>query len=248
MRSVAADLHIHTALSPCASNEMTPEAIVYAAILQDLEIIAICDHNSAENVRAVQEAAESIAGKVFLVIPGLEITTSEEVHLVALFPDCEKALAVSKEIAGTLPCSPRGSSIYEEQRIVNAQGEVQGQVEELLSFASAFSLDDAAILIREQDGLVIAAHVDRPSFSIVSQLGFIPDSPVFDALEISAAGYEQGKTASFISHGIPLISSSDAHYQDNIGDSRTLFNINALSFEEIQLALKEEEGRSCCLA
>lgn len=248
MRSVAADLHIHTALSPCASNEMTPEAIVYNAIAKDLEIIAICDHNSARNVQAVQEAARHIAGDLFLVLPGIEITTAEEAHLVALFPEAEAALAVSATIAENLPSLPRQSDLYGEQRIMNAQGEVTGQVMELLSFASTYSLDEAAALVRMHGGLLIAAHVDRPSFSVESQLGFIPDTPVFDALEISAAGYTQGKAKNYEALGIPLISSSDAHYKDNIGDGRCFLHIETLSFEEVALALKAQKGRGCSLA
>ncbi|NLN93833.1 MAG: PHP domain-containing protein [Candidatus Hydrogenedens sp.] len=248
MRSVAADLHIHTALSPCASNEMTPEAIVYNSIARDLEIIAICDHNSAENVKAVQEAAEHTAGDLFLVLPGMEITTAEEAHVVALFPCAEAALAVSRQLAVTLPRVPRQSDLYGEQRIMNARGEVIGQANELLSFASAYSLDETALLIREHGGLVIAAHVDRPSFSVESQLGFIPETPVFDALEISAAGFKQGKAKNYESPGMTLISSSDAHYKDNIGDGRCILEIESLSFEEVQLALNAQKGRSCSLA
>lgn len=248
MRVVAADLHIHSALSPCASDEMTPEAIVYKAITSDLEVIAICDHNSAANIQAVQEAAFSIAGDLFLVLPGMEITTSEEVHLVALFPDVEAALAASDEVGKTLPCAANNPEQCKEQPILNAAGEVIGHADRFLSFASAFSLDDAALLVRRYGGLCVAAHVDRPSFSVVSQLGFIPPAPVFDALEISASGYKQGKALDFSTRKETLISSSDAHYPDNIGDGRCFLEMKNLSFQEVKLALAGAIGRRCSLA
>ena len=99
VRSIRADLHIHTALSPCASEEMRPPAIVREALKKGLDMIAICDHNTAGNVKATQTAA---AGYL-TVIPGIEITTAEEVHVLGLFPSSEEATAIATEVRNTLP-------------------------------------------------------------------------------------------------------------------------------------------------
>lgn len=248
MRSIAADLHVHSALSACADESMTPKTIVYSAIAAGLEMIAICDHNSAANTAAVKEAAESIAGSLFHVIAGMEITTREEAHIVGLFPDAAHARDASDELAAHLPDIGGRGNPYGRQLIMNAEGEILGEAEKLLSFATDLSLSETVALIRRYGGLAIAAHIDRPTYSVISQLGFLPEDVTFDALEVSEAGVKQGRAEEFRQHGLPLISSSDAHYPDNIGDGNTLLSIDALSFEEIRSALRGENDRGCRLA
>ena len=248
MRSIAADLHVHSALSPCADDSMIPQTIVYSAIAAELEMIAICDHNSAGNVAAVQEAAGEIAGDLFCVIAGIEITTREEAHIVGLFPDAAHALAASEEVADYLPDIGDRGNPYGRQLLMNSAGDLLGEAAKLLSFASGLSLSETVALIRRHHGLAIAAHIDRPTYSVISQLGFLPEDVRFDALEISEAGVKQGRAEEFRHHGIPLLSSSDAHYPGNIGDGKALFSIEMLSFDEIRSALRGENDRECRLA
>ncbi len=248
MRVIAADLHVHTALSPCADAGMVPSMIVYAAIAAELEMIAICDHNHAGNAAAVQAAARRIAGDLFDVIAGMEITTREEAHLVGLFPDAERAEKAAETLAAHLPAVRMKRSHGNKQLLLNGQDEVVGSVDAMLSLASDLSLEEAAALVRSHDGLLIAAHVDRPSFSVVSQLGFLPETIAFDALEISEAGVKQGRAQEFHDAGRPLISSSDAHFIDNIGDGRTFFYMEAPSFEEIRRVFNGDGERKCALA
>ena len=248
MRVIAADLHVHTALSPCADDGMTPELIVYAAIAAELDLIAICDHNCAGNAGAGCEAAAAIAGDFLQVIPGMEITTLEEAHVLALFPAVDDAMGASKVLADHLPPAGPGGNPFGNQLLMDAEGHVTGTVDRLLSFASGLGLTETVELVRRHHGLVIAAHVDRPSFSVISQLGFIPEDIDFDALEISAAGCARGEQDKFTHTGLPLITSSDAHFIQNIGDARTYFLLECPDIQEIKLALKGSCGRECRLA
>ncbi len=248
MRPMAADLHVHTALSPCADDDMTPQAIVMAAIAAEIDIIAVCDHNSAENTGAVQEAARSFAGDLFGVIAGMEITTAEEAHIVALFPDVESAMNASDEVACHLPEGLTGVRKYGNQYVMDATGEVIREVDALLSWASDLTVSQTVTLIHKHGGLAVAAHVDRPSFSIISQLGFMPEDAEFDAVEISAAGAKDGRATEFEALGYPIIVASDAHFPDNIGDGKALFHIDSPVFSEVALAFKGVGNRSIQLA
>jgi len=245
---MAADLHVHSALSPCADDNMTPRAIVLAAIAAELDLIAICDHNSTDNVAAVQAAARDFADDLFGVIAGIEITTAEEAHILGLFPNAEQAAAVAREVAAALPPAIPNLRGYGRQCVMNANGEVLRENGSMLSWASAFTVSQAVALIHEHEGLAIAAHVDRPSFSVISQLGFMPEDVVFDAIEISAAGMKKERGKVFSERGAAIVSCSDAHFLDNIGDARTVFRIESPEFSEVAMALTQTAGRRICHA
>ena len=242
MNVCAADLHVHTALSPCAENDMTPPAIVERALAEGLGMIAICDHNSARNAAAVQEAA----GTRLAVLAGMEITTAEECHVVALFPDAEAALDAGAEIGATLGQIDDGyEAFFGEQRVLGADGSQRAR--ETLALATATQLDvDAVVqLVHDHGGLAIAAHVDRRSFGVIGQLGFFPAEAGFDAIELSRHVIPGSPAAAeFASHGLPLVHSSDAHYQSDIGVVRTIVHCERPSFDELALALAGERGRS----
>ncbi len=248
MRNIAADLHVHSALSPCADDSMTPRDIVLAAIAADLDLIAICDHNSTENAAAVQEAAQNFAGDLFGVIAGMEITTAEEVHVLALFPDADSAACASREVAENLPPLIPNVRGYGRQCVMNASGEVLRESSAMLSWACSLTLSQVLEMIHQYQGIAIAAHIDRPSFSVTSQLGFIPEDVVFDALEISVAGMKQARNKEFAEQHLPLVTGSDAHFLDNIGEGRILLHMEAPVFPELKLALKNACGRGFCHA
>ena len=248
MRWFAADLHIHTALSPCAEDAMTPPAIVIAAMDAGLDIIAICDHNAAANIEAVREVAEGPGEGRVAVLAGMEITTAEEVHLVCLFPEPDAALATAAKVREGLPRYAAGARRYGRQLIMNGDGDIVGEEDAMLSSASALPIEAAAALVRENAGIVIAAHVDRPSFSIFSQLGFLPPNLPIDALEVSAAGYRQGRAVEFEATGLPLVTASDSHSYTEVGCVHTDFRMESPGFVEIARALKGLEGRDCRFA
>ena len=240
MIRVAADLHVHTCLSPCAERLMRPRAIVTAALARGIGMIGVCDHNSAGNVRAVAAAAAGL----LRVIPGMEITTSEEAHVVGLFPSADAAEAAAREVAAGLP----PSRMDVEQELVDADGATLRVEPLMLSTASTFSLEATVDLVHRHGGVAIAAHVDRRSFSVPSQLGFIPPGTDFQALEISAHGARIGRTASFTGLGYALTTASDAHAPELVGDAFVLLEVEAPDFRELSLALAGADGRGCAIA
>jgi len=238
----AADLHVHTALSPCAENDMTPPAIIEKALAEGLGMIAICDHNSTLNTAAVQEAA----GTRLAVLAGMEITTVEECHVVALFPDAEAAQAAGAEVGATLEQADDGyEAFFGEQHVLAADGSERAR--ETLALATATSLDvDATVrLVHVHGGLAVAAHIDRRSFGVIGQLGLFPAGAGFDAVELSrhVAPGSAGE-AEFAVHGLPIVHSSDAHYQSDIGAARTFVRCARPTFAELALALAGARGRS----
>lgn len=247
MKQFAADMHIHTALSPCGSEEMTPDGIASAARAAGLEIIVICDHNSCRNAAAVMEAAIPHEISVF---PGIEIETSERIHVLGLFPDMERALWVSETVGLTLPAV---DDLYTQrigvQILMTSDGSAAGAETRALASPSAFDLRAAVQLIKEIGGLAVAAHVERPSFSVYSRLGDVPRDIPFDALEVSPANSRPiGLREKFARYGWPMVASSDSHYLSEVGRARTRFLMAAPTFEEISLALRGIDGRSVSYA
>lgn len=244
MRNFLADLHIHTGLSPCAAEEMTPPAIVQAAIDVGLELIAICDHNSAGNVAATQAAA----GSRLAVLAGLEITTAEEVHVVGLFPSARAAVAIADEIGATLPTADFAYyHRFGPQQQMDANGRVVGMELRMLAAATSLALAAVVDLVHRQGGLAIAAHVNRPSFSVVSQLGMFPANAPFDGLEVfTPVGGGTRPTQSALGGApanLPVLASSDAHYLGDIGRARTICTMHEPSFDELVLALRGADSR-----
>jgi len=247
VKRFAADLHIHTALSPCAMDEMTPPAIVKAAVESGLDMIAICDHNSAGNVQAVQEAARK-SPEPLVVLAGIEITTSEEAHVLGLFASAEAAMAVGEAVKATLPPVTEISKRFGDQFVMDAEGTTRDEEKTMLSTAASFSLEQAVGLIKSHDGLAIASHVDRPSHSVMSQLGLFPQNVNFDAIEISWVGIQLGRDMQFRGLGLPMVTSSDSHFLSEIGNGHISLMMKEASFDEFASALKAIEGRRCSVA
>ena len=228
------DLHIHTTLSPCTElGEMTPRVIVKAAIEKGLDMIAICDHNSSRNAAATIRAAHGSSVKV---IPGLEITSSEEVHVLGLFPSVNEAQLAQDEVYARL------SGVNDEQAIgyqvvVDEFDMVEDMEQALLIGSTTMNIYRVVDLIHGLGGLAVASHIDRPGFGILSQLGFIPDDLKFDALEISkhtdieTAGKKFGQSCN-----CPIVTSSDAHYISDIGAVFTEARMSETSFDELKSA------------
>jgi len=230
-------LHIHTCLSPCADLEMSPRNIVSEAKRKGLQVIGICDHNSAENVPAVEKnaAREGIA-----VIGGMEVTSKEEVHILALFGSEERLFSFQEIVHENLH-GTNDEKLYGEQVIVNEEEEVIGFSNKLLIGATDITLERLVDLIHGLDGLAIAAHVDREGFGIIGQLGFIPEGLPLDALELADPSKRD-----CIPQRVPLpfITSSDAHKLEDVGRRSTTFSMKAASTAEIRLCLSGVEGRS----
>jgi predicted metal-dependent phosphoesterase TrpH len=257
MRVWAADLHVHTALSPCAADGMTPPAIVQAALERGLSMIAICDHNAAGNAEATAAASlcagRGVAGLNLTVLAGMEITTAEEVHVLGIFPSPAAAVAAAKEVRGTLPdATVAYHQKFGQQLLMDSAGTATDSEPKMLAMASPFELSAAVELIHRNGGLAVAAHVNRPSFSVFSQLGIFPAGAGFDAIEVFApagngAGESRLAAASmvreFSKYGLPVIASSDAHCVDDVGSVRSRLRLREPSFDELALALRGSGGR-----
>jgi predicted metal-dependent phosphoesterase TrpH len=240
LREFVADLHVHTCLSPCGDLDLSPRAIVETAQNKGIDMIAICDHNTCENVEAVTRAA---SGRGLKVLAGMEVTSEEEVHIVALFENVNDALTLQSVIYDHLH-GENDENVFGLQVVVNEFSEVLGFNEKLLIGATDLSIDRVVEYIHRFNGLAIAAHIDREGFGIIGQMGFIPDSVQLDALEISSKmPIQEAKNQFKIYSHYPFISSSDAHLLEEIGQSTTRVLSHDLSFIEFKKSLRGENGR-----
>ena len=240
LRAFRCDLHIHSCLSPCADLDMYPRALIEKSITEKLDVIAICDHNSSENVSYVLNCAK---GKPITVLPGMEVTSLEEVHVLALFNDLPDLLKFQTTVYEHLPGTNR-EDYFGLQVIVNDKDEVEGMNERLLIGATDLSLNYIVNEIHSLGGLAVASHIDRPSYSVLSQLGFVDLETHFDALEISAAtGLKKARRQYPELSDQAFITSSDAHLIRDIGRGATTMIMQAANINEIKLAFEKREGR-----
>ena len=241
LRRLRADLHIHTCLSPCGELSMSPRAVVDAARTAGLDLIAVTDHNTTENAGAVIEAA---AGTGLAVLPGIEMTTAEEVHLLGLFEAGADLGPFQAEVYRNLPDLPAKMKFVDDQVLVDAADDVTGFCPRCLFGATLFSVQEAVRLIHGRGGLAIACHIDRDSFSLISQLGFIPPGLGLEAVEVSPRMSAAEARAAFGPFGpMPVVRFSDAHKPEEIGAATTEFLVAGPSLAEIRRALAGEEGR-----
>lgn len=208
------DLHLHSCLSPCGDNDMTPYNLVNMAKVFGYDIIALTDHNTCRNCASAIEVGRQ-AG--ITVVPGMELCTREEIHCVCLFPGLEKAMAFSDYIYGTLPKIKNRERIFGQQLIMDTGDGILGTEEILLTTASSVSIDELPSLVSEYGGVCYPAHIDRNSYSIISALGdFSPDLKV-SCFELTPKADEKEYLQRYPSTIDKLIiRSSDAHYLTNM--------------------------------
>jgi predicted metal-dependent phosphoesterase TrpH len=241
LRSVAADLHVHTVLSACAEVEMIPPLIVRRAQELGLGMIAVTDHNASDNAEALICAA---AGSGVHVLPGMELQTREEVHLLCLFDRVEECRRWQEEVFARLPAMANNEDLFGAQYVVDYTGDWIRTEQRLLATSADISLEDAVRAVHSLGGLAIPAHVDRPSFSLLANLGFVPEGLRADGLEVTPRfnprwGFKQWpQLASW-----PLVIGGDAHRLSELG-CRTVFTIQNANVEEISLALRSRRGRA----
>jgi PHP family Zn ribbon phosphoesterase len=243
MKTFRADLHVHTVLSPCAEVEMIPPLIVQKALDLNINLIAITDHNATGNINAVMDAAQ---GTGLTVLPGMELQTREEVHLLCLFETLEQVETWQKVVDSILPKRANNPDFFGEQFIVDASGDFIRREERLLIVSAEIGLDEAAAQVNALGGFAIPAHVDRKAFSLIANLGLVP--PGFEALEISrhlkpdeaAIRYPQVQ-------GYPLIQNGDVHrLEEFLGVCE--FHIEAPTLGEIRMALKSVASRALLIS
>lgn len=243
LKKYRTDLHLHSCVSPCAGLDMTPSRIVRQASETGLDIIAVSDHNSAEHVPITREIAHAYD---LTSLPAMEITTFEEVHILAVFDEIHNCLEVQKKVYASIPVVPSYVHDKISQPVVNEKDEILFFNGMPLINATDIPLTSLIDLIHSHAGIAIACHIDRETFGILSQLGFIPDGLPLDAVEISyRVGTQQDAENLIPGRRYPVVSFSDAHYARDIGRRVTEFYLKAPTLKEISLALTGEEGRGC---
>ncbi|MCX7779502.1 MAG: PHP domain-containing protein [Negativicutes bacterium] len=242
LRSFITDLHVHSALSPCAAVEMTPRNIVWNAAAQGIDIIAITDHNAADNVAAAMEAAKDTG---VIVLPGMEVETKEEIHILVLFEKIRQLRAWQRFVD-----EHRLDLINDERRfgaqfIIDAEDNLVGVRPELLLAPLAAGLKEVTDKAAELGGIAIASHIDRPAYSILSQLGFIPHDISLAAVEVTRRVRPSDAERLFPAiAGRPVITASDAHtIEDLVTGPKTAFYMEEPTLKEIQMALQGLHGR-----
>lgn len=207
-------------------------------------MIAVCDHNTAGNTAAVQRAAAAVGGHP-AVIPGMELTSAEEVHVIGLFADVGAAERVADQVRSLLPPAGEGyHSFFGEQPLLDAEGRGCGEETAALALATPLDLAETVALIHSEQGLAIAAHVDRRSFSVFSQLGFFPPDAGFDGVEISRhLPADSPRLSELAELGLPVVRSSDGHFLEELGTGSSLLWMAEPSFAELALCLAGAEGR-----
>jgi len=241
MQTYRADLHIHTVLSPCGDLEMSPRNIVAMAKDRGLNLIAITDHNSTLHGPLIRKLAQ-VHG--IAVLFGAEVTTKEEAHCLCLFDSEQQRSVFQQFIEQNLPDYPNDPDRFGYQVEVNEQDEILQHIKPLLISALNVGIQKIEQKVHELGGLFIPAHVDRPRYSLISQLGFIPPDLNFDALEIfrSTSFKDFSAKHSYLKR-MPLIKNSDAHYIDQIGSTFTEYYLNEPTCVELGLAFAEQQGR-----
>ncbi len=231
------DLHIHSALSPCADKDMTPNNIVNMSVLCGLQMIALTDHNTIGNVEAAMKAAEELP---LTVVPGMELETMEEIHFVCLFPTLEIAKEFDAWLAPYRMHIKNKPEIFGEQFYMNEKDEVVGTEEYLLVTATTCSIYDAAPKVRTLGGVIYPAHVDRSSYSVISNFGTVPEDLKFTSVEISAkiTKEEALEKYPYLSK-YQIVTDSDSHYLDTFYDTQNPIELPEISAEALIAKLAE---------
>ena len=209
MKSVKYDFHIHSCLSPCGDEEMTPNNIAGMAMLGGIEVAALTDHNTAKNCPAFFEACRRVG---IVPIAGMELTTAEDIHMVCLFPTLESAMEFDEFVDQNRMKIPNRPDIFGEQLIMNAEDEVVGKVDDLLIPATDLDIFTAAELVRKRGGAAYPAHIDKQSNGIIAILGDIPKEAGFRTVEVKDSGKISELRAKYpILKDMLIVTDSDSH-------------------------------------
>ena len=211
------DLHIHSALSPCANDDMTPANVAGMAKLAGADIIAVTDHNSALNLPAVKAACDAYDLKL---LPGIEVNTQEEIHVLCYFSNVDTALKFSELLYEHLPAFPYDEEIWGRQLVMDENDEILRTVPKLLTGALDMDIYEVKAACEAAGGICVPAHIDADSYSILSVLGFFPDDIVFDTIEVKFPDrLDPLLQKGFVPRGCNVITSSDAHQLDKIAEN-----------------------------
>lgn len=238
MKKLYYDLHMHSCLSPCGDDDMTPNNIAGMGVVARLDIMALTDHNSCRNCPAFYKAAQKNG---IIPVAGMELTTAEDIHLVCLFEELEQAMEFSSAVDSHRIRIKNRTDIFGEQLVMNEYDELIGSEEDLLPNATDISVDSAPGMVESFGGICYPAHIDREANGIVATLGTFPEQPFFPCAELHDGDRtEEFRSAYPILRGKPIVVSSDAHYLWDISGRLNYFELDCGADDaEIRHALFE---------
>jgi len=240
------DLHMHTALSPCAQDTMLPGPVIERCLGFGLDVVAVTDHNAVENVRPFYEEGKE---KGLIVVPGMELETQEGIHLVCLFDTVEALEAWDETIKPLKSQQKNDIRYFGNQWVVNRAGEMVREEERMLLDSTNISVDDAVPAVHRFGGLCLAAHADRQSYSVTSVLGVIPDYLGFDGIELTRhLPRDEALLREIGRQGYRYVTACDAHDLEQIGEIHCAAYLDHWSLAELALAMKGRDGREIIVA
>lgn len=216
MKTYTYDLHTHSCLSPCGDNDNTPNNIAGMAKISGIDILALTDHNTCKNCPAFFKAAEKFG---IVPIAGMELTTSEDIHIVCIFEKLEDALRFDCEIQNHRILIKNRTDIFGEQLILDEDDNLLTEEEYLLTNATDLSVEDVPELVYNFNGICYPAHIDRDANGIICVLGTFPKTPDFSIVEFHDLTKKDEYITKYSLDGKFVLTGSDAHYLENIGDS-----------------------------
>ena len=231
------DLHTHSDLSPCGDSMMTPGTLLGIAKVNGLDAVAITDHNASYNIPAALKIAEAYD---IVLVPGMELETSEEIHVVCLFPTYEQLAEFQKTVCDSYTPPDNRPEIFGEQHIYNEEDEIVGEWKPLLLASTGISIDDVPALVEKCGGLAYPAHVDRDSYSVLTTFGMLPEWYNLPFVEVScdAPVEEVLKQYPFLKD-YKLLRSSDAHYHHKIQETGAALDVDENTAAGVIKALRQ---------
>ncbi|MCL2639163.1 MAG: PHP domain-containing protein [Oscillospiraceae bacterium] len=238
MAELTYDLHIHSCLSPCGSDESTPANLAGLAGILELDIVALTDHNSCKNCPAFFKAAAD-NGFSFIPIAGMEIMTEEEIHVLCLFAELEAAMDFDEYVYSLLFPMKNDVKVFGNQFIMDETDKIIGEVENCLINSAFIGFHSLAGEVKSRGGIIIPAHIERAAFSLISSLGFVPDDCGFDCVEIrSKDAVENLKSKHEYLQKCKIIHNSDAHDLESLSIAGNKLVVNERSARGVLEALK----------
>jgi len=216
------DLHVHSCLSPCADNDNTPNNLAGMATLNNIQIMALTDHNSCRNCPAFFTAAKRYG---IIPIPGMELTTSEDIHVICLFPELQAALDFNDEIDTHRIRFKNDKEIFGDQLILNGEDELIGEEEDFLTNATDISYDEVPKFVNKYGGACYPAHIDREANGVIAILGTLPEEPNYPAAELHFMKNREAYIEEFGLQDKRIVISSDAHYLEDLREENDSIEI-----------------------
>lgn len=229
------DLHMHSCLSPCGADDMTPNNLVNMAYLAGLQVIAVSDHNTTRNVPAAMQVGRQVG---VLVVPAMELTTKEDIHVLCLLPDLEAAEQFRQYVYAKLPQRKNRPKAFGHQYVMDENDEILEEEPQLLAFGADIGIYETKALLETYQGLAIPAHIDRASYSLLGVMGLVDPAMGFSVYETTIDCDRQALMDKYQFTG-GFLSNSDAHDLTAIRDAERTLEVRELTPRGVIEAVKQ---------